>query len=143
MPRQMQWWTPPNEEMTALAGLKARAAALLGASAEARAEAHLLKQGLLLVARNWHCAHGELDVVMLDDGVLVIVEVRARSSKSYGGALGSITASKRGRLMRSVLAFQQAHPQWQEAAIRFDVISFEADGRGRWIKNAFDTDTSS
>ncbi|MES2885688.1 MAG: YraN family protein [Pseudomonadota bacterium] len=129
--------------MSALAVLKARAAALLGAGAEARAEAYLLKQGLLLVARNWSCHYGELDVVMCDDETLVVVEVRARSTLSYGGALGSITAGKRGRLMRTVQAFQQAHPQWQDAPVRFDVICFEADGQGRWLKDAFDTDTSS
>ena len=127
--------------MPTLASLKARAAALLGAGSEARAEAYLLKQGLVLVARNWRCIYGELDVVMGDGETLVIVEVRARKSGGHGGALGSITASKRGRLMRAAQAFQQVNPQWQEAPIRFDVVSFEADGRGRWLKNAFDTDT--
>lgn len=125
-----------------MVGLKARAAALLGVSAEARAEAYLLKQGLILVTRNWRCPLGELDVVMSDGESLVIVEVRARSSLGYGGALGSITAKKRGRLMRTAQAFQQAHPQWQDSSIRFDVVSFEADGRGQWLKNAFDTDTA-
>lgn len=129
--------------MTALAGLKARAAALLGASAEARAEAYLLEQGLLLVARNWHCPYGELDVVMRDGETLVVVEVRARSSSGYGGALASVTASKQRRLMRTVQAFQQAHPQWQETPVRFDIVSFEAGGQGRWLQNAFDADTSS
>ena len=123
-----------------LATLKAAKAALLGAGSEARAERHLLKQGLALVARNWRCPLGELDLVMTDGESLIIIEVRARSSTSHGGALQSITASKLGRLMRAALAFQQAHGQWQDAPVRFDIVSFESDGKGRWLRNAFDTD---
>ena len=123
-----------------LAALKARIAAQRGADAEARAEAHLLKQGLKPVARNWRCTLGELDVVMADGDTLVIVEVRARSTASHGGALESIDAKKRGKLLRTALAFTQAHTEWQDAPIRFDVVRFEADGKGRWLRNAFDAD---
>ncbi len=123
-----------------LAKLKARLAARRGADAEARAEAHLLRQGLQAVARNWRCTLGELDVVVADGDTLVIVEVRARSTASHGGALESVDARKRGRLLRTALAFVQAHPEWQDAPIRFDLVRFEADGKGRWLRNAFDAD---
>lgn len=123
-----------------LARLKAGLAAQRGAAAEARAEAHLLRQGLRPVARNWRCPLGELDVVMADGDTLVIVEVRARSTASHGGALESVDAKKRGKLLRTALAFVQAHPEWQEAPIRFDVVRFEADDQGRWLRNAFDAD---
>ncbi|OZA41057.1 MAG: hypothetical protein B7X81_14500, partial [Hydrogenophilales bacterium 17-61-76] len=52
---------------------------LLGQSAEARAEAFLVKQGLALVARNWHCRFGEIDLIMQDGATRVFVEVRLRS----------------------------------------------------------------
>ncbi len=123
-----------------LSRLKARLAAQLGSDAETRAEAHLEQQGLQPVARNWRCTSGELDVVMAEGETLVIVEVRARSTASHGGALASIDAKKRGKLLRTALAFTQAHPEWQDAAIRFDVVRFEADGKGRWLRNAFTTD---
>ena len=123
-----------------LSQLKARLAAQRGADTEARAAAHLSQQGLRLVARNWRCSLGELDVVMADGDTLVIVEVRARQHQSHGGALASIDARKRGKLLRTTLAFTQAHPEWQDAPIRFDVVSFEADDRGRWLPNAFDAD---
>lgn len=120
--------------------LKARLAAQHGADAEQRAETHLSRQGLKPLARNWRCKLGELDLVMADGDTLVVVEVRARSTAGHGGALQSVTAAKRGKLLRSTLAFVQAHADWQDAAIRFDVVTFEADGRGRWLRNAFDAD---
>lgn len=123
-----------------LARLKAQLSKQRGDAAEARAEAHLIQQGLKPVARNWRCTLGELDVVMSDAETLVIVEVRARSSTSHGGALASVDARKRGKLMRTALAFVQAHPAWQDAPIRFDVVTIEADGQGRWLPNAFDAD---
>lgn len=120
--------------------LKARLAARLGAEVEARAEAHLKRQGLEPVARNWRCTLGELDLVMHDGDTLVIVEVRARTTATHGGALESVTAKKRGKLMRTALAFTQAHPQWLEAPLRFDVVYREADGKLCWLPNAFDAD---
>lgn len=128
-----------NESHGVLSSLKARRAALLGSGSELRAEEHLRQQGLIPIIRNWRCPLGELDVVMRDGETLVIVEVRARSTQSHGGALSSVDAKKRGKLMRTTLAFVQAHAQWQDAPIRFDIICFEADGRGRWLKNAFDS----
>lgn len=123
-----------------LSRLKAGLAAQLGAAAEARAEAHLQQQGLKPVTRNWRCPLGELDLVMRDGDTLVIVEVKARSTSSHGGALASLTAAKRGKLMRTALAYTQAHPEWQDAPLRFDMVRFEADGKGRWLRAAFTTD---
>ncbi|MES2682736.1 MAG: YraN family protein [Pseudomonadota bacterium] len=131
--------TSRSEDPAVLTSLKARSAALLGSGSEQRAETHLRQQGLVPICRNWRCPLGELDLVMRDGETLVIVEVRARSTQSHGGALASVDAKKRGRLMRTALAFVQAHDEWQDASIRFDIISFEADGRGRWLKNAFDS----
>lgn len=123
-----------------LGRLKAGIAAQLGAAAENRAETHLRQQGLKPIARNWRCPLGELDLVMRDGDTLVIVEVKARSTTSHGGALASLTAAKRGKLMRTALAYTQAHPEWLDAPLRFDLVRFEADGKGRWLRDAFTTD---
>jgi len=123
-----------------LAAIKAKLAAQRGADAESRAEKHLTQQGLKPLHRNWRCTLGELDLVMADGDTLVIVEVRARSHSSHGGALESVDARKRGKLIRSALAYVHAHAEWQDAAIRFDVVCFEADGKNRWLRNAFDAD---
>lgn len=123
-----------------LARLKAAIAAQRGADAESRAERHLRRQGLKPIARNWRCPHGELDLVMADGDTLVIVEVRARSSREHGGALASVDSRKRRKLMRSALAFTQAHSDWQDAPLRFDIVSFEAEDVCEWLPAAFTTD---
>lgn len=123
-----------------LAALKARLAAQRGAAAEQQAEAHLCGKGLHPVARNWRCPLGELDLVMREGDTLVIIEVRARSGADYGGALASVTAAKRRKLVRAAQAFVQAHAEWQDASIRFDLVLFEANTPAQWLKNAFDLD---
>ncbi len=134
------WPTTRANKPAVLATLKARIAARHGADAETRAGLHLNRQGLSTIARNWRCPLGELDLVMADGETLVIVEVRARRSSSHGGALESVDVKKRGKLLRTTLAFVQAHPQWQQAPIRFDLVHFEADGKGRWLRDAFTAD---
>jgi putative endonuclease len=73
---------------------------------EAHALAFLQRQRLVLVARNVHCRGGELDLVMRDrDGTLVFVEVRARTSRSYGGAAASVGWHKQQRVLRAARYF--------------------------------------
>lgn len=106
-----------------------------GAEAEERAARHLERQGLALLARNWRCRHGEIDLVMRDGATLVFVEVRARRRAEYGGAAESITAAKRGRLQRSAEAYlaQSSH----RGPCRFDVVLIDAE-RITWLRHAFD-----
>lgn len=114
-----------------------------GRRAEAWAEKALRGRGLSLVARNYCCRLGELDLVMLDHEVLVVIEVRARQRRDYGGALGSVDRHKRRRIRRATLHFLQMHPRYQQHAIRFDVVTLCGSGRQqttRWIRGAFDAD---
>jgi putative endonuclease len=109
---------------------------LLGQSAEARAESFLRKQGLKLVARNWRCRFGEIDLVMRDGATLVFVEVRLRSRGDFGGAAASVTPSKQKKLLaaaRQYLAAQKTLPP-----CRFDVVALSGNAAPEWIENAFD-----
>ena len=63
---------------------RARAAAQLGRAAEDVAARYLTSQGLRVVQRNFRRRLGELDLVARDRDVVVIVEVRTRSSEKYG-----------------------------------------------------------
>ena len=65
-----------------------------GAAFEQQAADWLCQRGLSLLARNYHCRFGELDLVMLEDQILVFVEVRQRSHSQFGGAAASVTPSK-------------------------------------------------
>ncbi len=90
------------------------------------------------VAGNVRYKVGELDLVMRDGATLVFVEVRSRSSSSFGGAAGSIDHRKRLRLSRAANLFLlERYGQQRWPACRFDVVAFEA-GRPNWIRAAFD-----
>lgn len=106
-----------------------------GAEAEELAARHLQAQGLELLARNWRCRYGEIDLILRDGATLVFVEVRSRRRGDYGGAAESISAAKRARLKRSAAAYlaQCRH----RGACRFDVVLMDAD-RLTWLRGAFD-----
>ena len=109
---------------------------LLGQSAESRAEAFLQRHGLKLVARNWRCRFGEIDLVMQDGATLVFIEVRLRSRSDFGGAAASVTPAKQKKLLataRQYLAALKTLPP-----CRFDVVALSGDAAPEWIKNAFD-----
>jgi putative endonuclease len=108
----------------------------LGQSAESRAAAFLRTQGLKLVARNWRCRFGEIDLVMQDGAILVFVEVRLRNRTDFGGAAASVTPAKQKKLLaaaRQYLAALKTLPP-----CRFDVVALSGDAAPDWIKNAFD-----
>ena len=107
----------------------------LGREAEDRAESMLSRAGLQTLARNYRCRSGEIDLVMRDGKHLVFVEVRFRSSLAFGSAAASVGADKRRKL---ILAAQHylLENRWQ-GPCRFDVVTFDQDQGGRWIRDAF------
>ncbi len=109
-----------------------------GQAAEDIAAAHLLRQGLRLLQRNYRCRHGEIDLVMQDGEQTVFVEVRLRRNTRYGGAGASITPAKQQRLLRAAEHYLQRHGS---SPCRFDAVLFGslADGDLQWLKNAFDS----
>ncbi len=114
----------------------------LGDAAEARALAHLVAAGLVLLQRNYRVARGpnakggEVDLVMRDrDGTLVFVEVRARRDDRFGGAAASIGASKRRRIVFAATCFLRTQPR--PPPCRFDVVAVDGD-RIEWLRAAFD-----
>jgi putative endonuclease len=101
----------------------------LGALGEQLAVDHLQRAGLRIVARNWRCRYGELDVIADDgSGTVVFVEVKTRSGDGFGGVEQAVTPQKVRRIRRLAglwLAGQDAG--W--ARLRIDVIGVRA-GRG-------------
>jgi putative endonuclease len=98
------------------------------------------RAGLRVLARNWRCRHGEIDLVAEEGRTLVFAEVRFRSGEAFGGAGESVTAAKQARLVAAARLYLLRRSQGRpEPACRFDVLlldSLEA-GRIRWIRNAF------
>ena len=107
-----------------------------GRQAEDRGAAFLQQQGLTLIERNYRCRFGEIDLIARDGNTLIFVEVRLRTSDSFGGAAASITAAKRGKLTRAARHYLAGTARMP--ACRFDALLVSgADHSVEWIKNAF------
>lgn len=112
---------------------------LTGRRAEQKAERYLKSQGLKLVQRNWHCRHGEIDLIMRDDEYLVFVEVRMRSASAFADGVASVDHFKQVKLGQAAAIFLSEQPRWQQHPCRFDVIGIEGEGGSiHWIRNAFE-----
>ncbi len=114
-----------------------------GDEAERLAALHLVAHGLEIVLRNYRRRTGELDLVAREGEVLVIVEVRMRSSPAFGGAAASIDGLKRARIVRTAQQLLQQRRDLAQLPVRFDVILVGASGSGteapeiEWIRHAF------
>jgi putative endonuclease len=95
----------------------------LGALGEQLAVEHLTGLGLQVLARNWRCRYGELDVVAADRAAstVVFVEVKTRTGDGFGGLAQAVTGQKVRRLRR-LAALWLAGQQDSWAVIRIDVI---------------------
>ena len=115
-------------------------ASAAGARYEDIALAHLERSGLILIARNYRCRYGEIDLVMRERDTVVFVEVRYRRGGRFGDGIDSVDAGKRAKLVRAASAFLAEHPRLAQAACRFDVLAIGDHARlpPDWRRNAFE-----
>lgn len=85
--------------------------------------------GWEVVDRNWRCALGELDIVAVDRGCIVAVEVKTRRSATYGSPLEAVTPVKIARI-RKLLAAWLASQDRTFADVRIDVVGVTLPGAG-------------
>ena len=115
----------------------------IGAAAEQAACELLQSAGLQCLARNVSYPFGEIDLVMLDSGTVVLVEVRYRRSSGFGGSLASVDAGKRRRIALAAQAWLDDNRKFATADCRFDVIAVDGDPaapQSQWIRAAFTLD---
>jgi putative endonuclease len=101
----------------------------LGKYGEQLAADYLQRAGLRILARNWRCAEGEIDLVAADRRVLVAVEVKTRSSTAFGTPLEAVTRKKRSRLRRLAVQWVVANGVLFDE-VRVDVVEVLKDERG-------------
>jgi putative endonuclease len=95
----------------------------IGALGEQLAAEHLVAAGLRILARNWRCRYGEIDLIATepDSGTVVFVEVKTRTGDGFGGLEQAVTPQKVRRLRRLAgLWLAGQHGSW--SAVRIDVI---------------------
>jgi len=110
-----------------------------GVAAEQAAARFLQQQGLVLLAQNYSCRFGEIDLIMRDKQTLVFVEVRLRSHQAFASAADSIDYRKQQKLIRVAQFYLQSHDL--NLACRFDAVLFDNTQYRSpdWIRNAIDT----
>jgi len=94
----------------------------LGKRGEDAAAAYLERIGMHVIERNWRSGRGEIDIVALDGDVLVLCEVKTRTSGRAGSPEEAVSPAKQRRLVRLAEAYL-AHAGGDTCPVRFDVIS--------------------
>ncbi|KPJ93280.1 MAG: hypothetical protein AMJ55_08380 [Gammaproteobacteria bacterium SG8_15] len=123
-------------------GLKNSSIAI-GQQAEDSALKFLQTKGMRLIARNYRCKLGEIDLVMQHDDALVFVEVRYRKKSNFGDGAESVDFRKQQKIIKSAEYFLQQHRQYSQSPCRIDVISISKQHNNtdcqetiKWIPNA-------
>lgn len=114
---------------------------LFGQEGESAAEQFLRGKGYRIVARNLRSSVGELDLVAEDGPVLVFVEVKARRTDSFGGAIEAVHQRKQEKLIQLAAQYLARH-HIKDRSCRFDVVLLQGtDSAGsqiEHIQNAFE-----
>lgn len=103
--------------------------AAVGRFGEDVAVRHLTREGLQVLARNWRCRVGEIDVVARDGDTLVVCEVKTRRSTRFGAPLEAVTPAKAARLRRLAVAYLAA-TDTAGVPVRIDLVGVLLPVRG-------------
>lgn len=96
----------------------------LGATGEDRAAAWYVAHGYQVLARNWRCREGEIDLICRSGSTVVVCEVKTRSSLAYGHPAEAVTATKQRRLRQlASLWLASGELAVRPRAVRFDVAA--------------------
>jgi putative endonuclease len=107
---------------------KALSRASLGRRGEDRAAAALEAKGMRVIARNFRCPAGEVDLIALDGGVLVFVEVKTWTTRGIDALEHAVGIKKQRRIIETANYFLSSHREYKCMAIRFDVVFIGPSG---------------
>lgn len=114
----------------------------LGSDGERAAERFLCARGYTILARNYRCPFGEIDLVTLDGRTVVFVEVKTRRGAGGGSPFDAVDPRKQRQIARAAEHYLNAH-RLQDRDARFDVVGVTPDGGGfacELIQDAFAVD---
>ena|SRR5438128_59697 len=110
----------------------------VGRFGEQVAAEHLEAAGLVILARNWRCREGEIDIVARDGADLVVVEVKTRSSDAFGTAAEAVGRVKAARVRTLALRWLAEHRDTAWPVVRFDVVAVTRRATGVEIDHVRD-----
>jgi putative endonuclease len=102
---------------------------IIGKLGEDLACAALARRGYEVVARNWRCPAGEIDIVARDGDCWAFVEVKTRRGRSAGLPEDAFTPRKSAHLTAAAEAYLAAH-ELVDVSWRLDLVAVDLDGRG-------------
>ncbi|MDX1416863.1 MAG: YraN family protein [Candidatus Promineifilaceae bacterium] len=105
----------------------------LGRYGEQIAAQYLEKQGFKILERNWRCSRGELDLVAEAGKVLVFVEVKTRSGRSFGLPEEALNYHKRKKLLQLGQYYLLEH-DIEDIEWRIDIVAIELDQSGKLLR---------
>ncbi len=111
-----------------------------GKRGEAMAEKFLKKKGYKILHKNFRTRFGEIDLVALERGTLVFIEVKARSGAGFGSPLAAVGTKKQSHLTMAANIYVEEN-RVTDRPLRFDVVGILGEGKEakiELIKNAFD-----
>ena len=108
----------------------------IGSYYEVLAEEYLKDKGYKILAQNFRCKLGEVDIIALDKDTLVFVEVKYRASADYGLPTAAVNRQKQMRISNVASYYVYSHKQYTDYNCRFDVISI-VGGEITHYQNAF------
>ncbi len=109
----------------------------VGTAYEKRAGEYLVRQGYEIVAYNFRCRYGEIDIIARDGEYLVFVEVKYRKNIGSGNPLEAVNAKKQHIISRVASYFCLTNGYGENTPCRFDVVAILGDEISL-IRNAFD-----
>lgn len=114
---------------------------LLGKQGETLACLYLKQSGYNIISNNYRCKLGEIDIIAEESGTLVFIEVKCRTSSTFGEPYEAVTKSKMAQMSRVALEYMSRNKLFGKKA-RFDVVSIKLLQAGQpeieLIQNAFD-----
>jgi putative endonuclease len=113
-----------------------------GRAGQEAAERCLRGAGYVILARNYRCPLGEIDLIALDRRTIAFVEVKARRADSMVSPLASVTAPQQRRIVRAATYYLNRH-RLLDRLVRFDIVGVWLDGartRCEVVRDAFGDD---
>ena len=107
----------------------------IGKKAEQLTCIYLQQQGLQLQAQNFYSRYGEIDLIMCHGDTLCFIEVRARHTSAYGGAVDTVNQRKQYKIIQTAQVYLQTYPVYEDLSARFDVVALDYDDTQIWQKN--------
>ena len=101
-----------------------------GRRGEDLAAAFLLRRNIRIIARNWRCRAGEIDIIAEDSGIVVFCEVKSRESLCFGSGAEAVDCRKQRRILRAASLYLQ-RMRWENRPCRFDIVEILRQSSGQ------------